>query len=225
MGSRILSRSFHVEEWESQDEDGENAEADISTGSGMDVDDEQLSVAVLASGLQPLDSHEGDNEDSDDEDQEDSSDIAMVPMADMLNARYGSENVRQLFILLLPCSLCRCYVQAKLFYEKNELKMISTKPIQAGEQIVSMPTYLLSSSSQYILQWNTYGDLPNADLLRRYGHVDLLPLLQGGEGNPGDVVDIRADLIVAVVSQQDSNPPLDSCKVKIDWWLENGGDE
>jgi len=31
--------------------------------------------------------------DSDDEDVGDPSDVAMVPMADMLNARYGSENV------------------------------------------------------------------------------------------------------------------------------------
>ena len=36
----------------------------------------------------------GDDEDSDDEDQEDPADVAMVPMADMLNARFESENVR-----------------------------------------------------------------------------------------------------------------------------------
>jgi hypothetical protein len=50
-----------------------------------------------------------------------------------------------------------------------------------------------------VLQWNTYGDLPNPDLLRRYGHVDLLPLR---EGNLGDVVEVRADLVVAAISQQ-----------------------
>ena len=37
---------------------------------------------------------EGDNDDdSDDEDREDPADVAMVPMADMLNARFESENV------------------------------------------------------------------------------------------------------------------------------------
>ncbi len=35
-----------------------------------------------------------EDEDSDDEDREDPADVAMVPMADMLNARFESENVR-----------------------------------------------------------------------------------------------------------------------------------
>jgi SET domain-containing protein 6 len=34
-----------------------------------------------------------ENSDGDDEEMDDSSDIAMVPMADLLNARYESENV------------------------------------------------------------------------------------------------------------------------------------
>lgn len=38
-------------------------------------------------------SHETDEEDSD-LDEEDPEDVAMVPLADALNARYGSENVR-----------------------------------------------------------------------------------------------------------------------------------
>ena len=37
---------------------------------------------------------EDEGGDSDDEDREDPSDVAMVPMADMLNARFESENVR-----------------------------------------------------------------------------------------------------------------------------------
>jgi len=35
----------------------------------------------------------GAAEDSDDDEDEDPGDVAMVPMADVLNARYGSENV------------------------------------------------------------------------------------------------------------------------------------
>ncbi|KAK7205767.1 hypothetical protein BZA70DRAFT_276993 [Myxozyma melibiosi] len=43
---------------------------------------------------------------------------------------------------------------AKLFYSKDQLEMRATKPIAKDEQI-----------------FNTYGDLPNADLLRRYGYT------------------------------------------------------
>ncbi|KAJ7467176.1 SET domain-containing protein [Mycena latifolia] len=184
MGSRILSRSFDVEkdeaEEELEEEDADTAEvegadaseeagaANTSLGSAMDVDGETASA------------HSGD---SDDSDSDEPSAVAMVPLADMLNAQYGSEN-------------------AKLFYEKEALRMVSTKPISAGEQI-----------------WNTYGDLPNAELLRRYGHVDLLPLPDGTLGNPGDVVEISADLAV---------PPdadAETTKARIDWWLEQGGDD
>ena len=53
--------------------------ANMSAGSGMDVDEG------------PADASQPDE--SDEEDAVDPSDVAMVPMADMLNARYGSENV------------------------------------------------------------------------------------------------------------------------------------
>lgn len=67
-------------------------------------------------------------------------------------------------------------------------------------------------------KWNTYGDLPNADLLRRYGHVDELVLEDSTVGNPKDVTEIRADLIVDVVRPTDA-------KSRIEFWLEEGGDE
>jgi len=51
----------------------------------------------------------------------------MVPMADMLNARFESEN-------------------AKLYHEKHHLRMVSTKAIKAGEQIVR-PFYLFRPST------------------------------------------------------------------------------
>jgi SET domain-containing protein 6 len=75
------------------------------------------------------------------------------------------------------------------------------------------------------LQWNTYGDLPNAELLRRYGHVDILPLLSGRSGNPGDVVEIKADLIMSVVPSYPKSTEGDLAKERIDWWLEEGGEE
>ncbi|KAJ2917758.1 hypothetical protein MD484_g2656, partial [Candolleomyces efflorescens] len=182
MGSRILSRSFGVEKWQSDADDDHDHEGNTSIGSSMDVDEQHPTNSDA----------QDDNEDDDredDDDGHDSSDTAMVPMADMLNARYGSEN-------------------AKLFHEKDELKMIATKPIKSGEQI-----------------WNTYGDLPNSELLRRYGHVDILPLPNGEKGNPGDVVEIRADAVVNAISEAHSNLTTESFTERIDWWLEEGGDD
>lgn len=72
MGSRILSRSFSVEPWHSTDADARNDEDDL----------EEL-------GASPPDPDLA--EESDEE--EDAAYIAMVPMADMLNARFGTENV------------------------------------------------------------------------------------------------------------------------------------
>lgn len=88
MGSRILSRSFNVEKWESGEVEEENAAANTSRGSEMDVD-----ALQETEGDEPA-SHHDEAEEEEGGDMDDSSDIAMVPMADMLNARYGSENVR-----------------------------------------------------------------------------------------------------------------------------------
>ncbi|KAG1861544.1 hypothetical protein DFJ58DRAFT_777259 [Suillus subalutaceus] len=190
-GSRILSRSFNVERWEGEVEQdseyvpeqdsNEDARANTSIGSAMDVDDSGDGGEAVNEG--------GSDSDSDDEEIDDTSDIAMVPMADILNARYDSVN-------------------AKLFYEKHHLHMVTTKPIKAGDQI-----------------FNTYGDLPNSDLLRRYGHVDLVPCphLKGALGNPQDIVEIRADLVVNVVCGDVSNS--ETYRQRIDWWLDEGGDD
>jgi N-lysine methyltransferase SETD6 len=88
MGSRILSRSFNVEKWDSGEGEDENAAANTSRGSEMDVDAPQGSERDESA------SHHNEAEEEGGLDIDDSDDIAMVPMADMLNARYGSENVR-----------------------------------------------------------------------------------------------------------------------------------
>ncbi|CAE6530009.1 unnamed protein product [Rhizoctonia solani] len=178
MGSRILSRSFHVEE----DEAGKEADPDVSMESSksMDVDRSREEANP------PIEDQENENEqeiggDSDSEDGESVEDVAMVPMADMLNARYGGEN-------------------AKLFYEPRVLKMITTKPVAAGDQI-----------------WNTYGDPPNSDLLRRYGYVDI-------PGQGLDIVELQGSLLVecaiTYLSLSSENQ-----KERVDWWLEMGGDD
>jgi len=74
------------------------------------------------------------------------------------------------------------------------------------------------------IQWNTYGDPPNSDLLRRYGHVDLVPMEDGLQGNPADIVEIRADLVVDVVRTRNKKSQ-DAYTDRIDWWLEEGGDD
>jgi SET domain-containing protein 6 len=61
-------------------------------------------------------------------------------------------------------------------------------------------------------------------LLRRYGHVDLLPLPQGDIGNPGDVIEIRADLVANAVLEHQSTLSSE-LQERIDWWLEEGGDD
>ena len=76
MGSRILSRSFRVEPLSTTD----NVE---SSQTGAQEEDAEMN----------LDENDSDeSEDGDDED--DPANVAMVPLADMLNARYGCENVR-----------------------------------------------------------------------------------------------------------------------------------
>ena len=83
MGSCILSRSFQVEA--------------LSTTDGVDAsptsvgEDAEMSMDEPSS--HALDSDEiEDDDDSDDDDSP--ANVAMVPMADMLNARYGCDNVR-----------------------------------------------------------------------------------------------------------------------------------
>ncbi|KAI1795525.1 SET domain-containing protein [Ganoderma leucocontextum] len=197
-GSRILSRSFHIEKWkgehtEDEDDGHGDAENDGDEDSAMDIDppptaDAENNVPEAEDAAhEPDDVCLEEDSDSDSEDHEDPTDVAMVPMADMLNARFESEN-------------------AKLFYEERELKMVTTKPIKAGEQI-----------------WNTYGDPPNSDLLRRYGHVDVVPLRPplSGMGNPEDVVEVRADLVVAAVSKKAKY----DLQERVDWWLEEADDD
>jgi N-lysine methyltransferase SETD6 len=95
MGSRILSRSFQVAKWESERREGEESDGKghmdpIHTNTSidsaaMDVDDPQLSSENKL--------REEDDDEEDDESEDDPADVAMVPMADMLNARFESENV------------------------------------------------------------------------------------------------------------------------------------
>jgi len=93
--------------------------------------------------------------------------------------------------------------------------MVAIAPIPAGAQI-----------------WNTYGDCPNQELLRRYGYVDVVPLNDNdndsstGEtvGNPADIAEVKADVVVKCAVAQ-GKIRLEETEERIDWWLEAGGDE
>lgn len=65
------------------------------------------------------------------------------------------------------------YNNARLFHETDSLQMRAIKDIAEGEQI-----------------YNTYGDLCNADLLRKYGFAD--------DKNEFDIVELDGKLVVEV---------------------------
>lgn len=79
---------------------------------------------------------------------------------------------------------------ARLFYHATSLLMKSTKPIGKGDQI-----------------YNTYGDLPNSDLLRRYGYVQL--------PNPHDLLELPGDLITSICTLSE----VDKLE-RVDWLLD-----
>lgn len=94
MGSLILSRSFHVEKWNgeaNEDSDHEHSSHAAHSSDAMEVD------ATDTGNNEVLGEHYGGAEDeesdTEDEDYDDPADVAMVPLADMLNARYRTENV------------------------------------------------------------------------------------------------------------------------------------
>lgn len=116
MGSAVLSRSFHVEAYETETDDGagEATAQDASMTSATSVPADGESGAAGPEGNDDIGS-------LDDDEDEDASVVAMVPWADMLNARPDLNN-------------------ARLFYEKDSLSMSTTKLIRQGEQIVGAST-------------------------------------------------------------------------------------
>ncbi|BEJ13425.1 hypothetical protein CspHIS471_0305990 [Cutaneotrichosporon sp. HIS471] len=152
----------------------------------------------------------GVDEDGDEEEEEEVA--VMVPMADMLNAAYEMDNAR-----LFADGGDDDEAEAE-GVERAEFgegyTMITTKDIAEGEQI-----------------YNTYASPPNSELLRKYGHVDDLPLSppilalltpeemgNHPRGNAGDDVEVPGDLVVAAVGA--SNLGL-----RVEWWLEEGQED
>ncbi|KAF9929839.1 hypothetical protein FBU30_001152 [Linnemannia zychae] len=118
---------------------------------------------------------EMDEDDDDEEEEEEKVNVSMVPMADMLNHKTGHNN-------------------ARLFHEKDCLRMVAIKPIKTGQQI-----------------YNTYGELCNADLLRKYGFVDV--------PNPNNIAEISGESLVALCTANDTNGKEE----KVEFLLEQDG--
>lgn len=75
-----------------------------------------------------------------------------------------------------------------------------------------------STAQSSRFQWNTYGEPPNADLVRRYGYVDYVPTEDGTLGNPSDVVEISADIAVKLVDAEE-------LEQRVYFFLDEGGEE
>ncbi|WVQ73990.1 hypothetical protein IAR50_003571 [Cryptococcus sp. DSM 104548] len=157
----------------------------------------------------------GDPEDSDDEDEEeDQGVVVMMPFADMLNAAFEKDNAH-LFVDEEPSDEF-----------KSGVMMRSTKKISKSQQI-----------------YNTYDAPPNSELLRKYGHVDVLPLPKevtkllrtskvGAEwafGNAGDEVLLSGDAVVESVAKKLGDKAdekwREDMQTRIDWWLEEGQED
>lgn len=98
---------------------------------------------------------------------------------------------------------------AHLEFHDDGCHMVTTKTISAGQQI-----------------YNTYSAPPNAELLRKYGHVDVLPLPDYPDwpfGNPEDDVNIDGTIIVEAAKL--ASPTTKDLEKRIDWWLEAGQEE
>lgn len=141
MGSSILSRSFHVKRdlkhAESDDADIHSNPAEVSIQREMPGEEEgEEPTQEVGEGDEDEDE---DEEEEEEEDDENVRDISMVPMADMLNARFGSENTR-------------------LFYKREVLEMRCTKPVAVGEQMLN--TYGNPPNSDLLRRYG-FVDEPN----------------------------------------------------------------
>ncbi|KAK9375095.1 uncharacterized protein V1513DRAFT_414020 [Lipomyces chichibuensis] len=184
MGSLILSYSFDIER---------EGRSDENEWDGNGNDEEKLveELPTVEESDSDYESAEVENEDENDTLNENDEDRIEVEEEE------DNDDDQKFLKAMVPLAdmlngdsdLCN----AKLFYSKENLEMRATKFIPEGSQI-----------------YNTYGDLPNADLLRRYGYVRF-----GKTKN--DVVEVETQLVI------DSSPHRLSetlLKKRIDFMIE-----
>ncbi|KAK4050640.1 Ribosomal lysine N-methyltransferase 4 [Microbotryomycetes sp. JL201] len=124
----------------------------------------------------PEQDDDSDDEDEDEEEErEDVGDVAMVPMADLLNARYDCDN-------------------ARLFYEPKTLNMMSTKPIKKGEQIWN--TYAEPPNSDLLRRYGHVDEENGNDLVEV--SLKLVADVVGGQASKLNDVqkEARADFLL-----------------------------
>jgi len=169
MGSSILSRSFHVKRdlrhAEPDDADVSSAPAEVGVVRAVpgDGDDEE-----------ELEIDENDDDEDEEAEEEDVRDISMVPMADMLNARFGSENTR-------------------LFYKREALEMRCTKPIATGEQLLN--TYGNPPNSDLLRRYGFVDEPNRGDLVELpLSHVVDAAVAKLAEATHSPKADVHARL-------------------------------
>jgi SET domain-containing protein 6 len=115
-------------------------------------------IMAYAFDIEKSETEEDDVDDNDEsymtDDEDEQLPKGMVPLADLLNADADRNNVSNFAVLFATLLILINSTQARLFQEEECLVMKAIKPIQEGEEI-----------------FNDYGEIPRADLLRRYGYV------------------------------------------------------
>ncbi|KAK9360953.1 hypothetical protein V1504DRAFT_122158 [Lipomyces starkeyi] len=186
MGSLILSYSFDIEREGQSDEnewDGDGNEEEKLV--------EELPAVEESDSDDEEVSAEAENEDENDTLNENDEGVIEVEEEE------DNDDDQKFLKAMVPLAdmlngdsdLCN----AKLFYSKENLEMRATKFIPERSQV-----------------YNTYGDLPNADLLRRYGYVRY-----GKTKN--DVVEVETQLVIDSTAHRLSETHL---KKRIDFMIE-----
>ncbi|WFD34007.1 Ribosomal lysine N-methyltransferase 4 [Malassezia cuniculi] len=143
MGSSILSRSFHVKRdlshAEPEDADITSAPPEVTVVRNVPDEEKDDEDEEESGEVEEIEVDDDDEEAAEEAEEEDVADISMVPMADMLNARFESENTR-------------------LFYKREVLEMRCTKPIAKGEQLLN--TYGNPPNSDLLRRYG-FVDEPN----------------------------------------------------------------
>ncbi|KAL0094670.1 hypothetical protein J3Q64DRAFT_1629571 [Phycomyces blakesleeanus] len=131
---------------------------------------------VATNANKPIKNKEDEDEDEDDEDEDEDED---------------EEGAELIAMVPLADTLNHKtgFNNARLFHEPEFLEMKAFKDIRKGEQI-----------------YNTYGDLCNADLLRKYGFVD--------EPNEFDIVEINGADVVSTFSNPEENEEVTGRKLE-----------
>lgn len=162
VASLIMSYSFdvdHPEEVEAVEAAEDNQDNNESHNNHQSADEEEEKEGVESESAEDgedelfdddMDEHENAEDDGEQEENEQGEDeIVEDPVS-------GDSCYKSMVPLADTLNSNTTYFNATLKYEKTKLVMIAEKDIKKGEQI-----------------YNIYGELPNSEILRKYGYVEL----------------------------------------------------